>query len=53
MAQISCTFVKCKYNNCGKSGYCLKEEIQIGGHVDPKENPRTVKPVCVEYVKGE
>jgi hypothetical protein len=49
MTKISCTFVKCKHNNYGKSGYCLRDEIQIGGQVDPKDDQRKVKPVCVYF----
>jgi len=48
MTKISCTFVKCIHNDNGNSGYCLKDNIQLGGR---EEKGLDTIPVCVEYRK--
>lgn len=45
-AKISCTFVKCKYNNYGKLGTCQRDYIQMGALVFKKHRD---EPVCMFY----
>ena len=49
MTKISCTFVKCKYNDYGKLGICQNEYIQMGGHVDPEDTLRKTIPACADF----
>ena len=48
---ISCTFVKCLYNEGGKKGICAKDSIQIGGYENPRDKTQTeTLPMCANYV---
>lgn len=44
---IECTFVKCRYNNYGRSRFCLAKTITMGGLSGV--NDPSVKPVCLQY----
>ena len=48
MTEVSCTFVKCKYNDYGKKGICRAKYIQIGELVTPGTDK--TEPVCVMFV---
>ena len=49
MTEVSCTFVKCKYNDYGKKGICQAKYIQIGELVTPGTDK--TEPVCVWFKK--
>jgi hypothetical protein len=51
MTKISCTFVKCKYNDYGKKGICQAKYIQIGEQVAP--GTKRTEPVCVWFSRKE
>jgi len=51
MAKISCTFVKCKYNDYGKKGICQAKYIQISELVAP--GTKRTEPVCVWFNRKE
>ena len=46
MAKISCTFVKCQFNEGGEKGVCQKESLQIGGLVE--QGKKTTTPICAD-----